>query len=410
MARFDPARPDFSPYGFSCVRWTPTTMPRGDRHNEIELNLLEEGRLVYLMGGRKVVVPAGRLAAFWAGVSHQIVGFERLSEYFVLTIPLAWFLQWRLPDHFTQTILHGGTIVEPDEGRLASDRASFESWSEDLRIGSEERRQVCLLEVEARLRRLAMSVAADGTRRPRRNSPAVLDHRHLSRAEQMASFIAQNYTQPLTAEDIGQHVGLHPNYAMALFQRTFGTTLIRPHHPAPALARSAAARDHEGLRREHRVRLGLRLAQPFQRGVPPVLRLHATGIPQVAPIDVMIVRQCKRPGLTRPCMRQPGAPAIDKEDTKACSSQTANDDGGKPGVKFLARSKRRRVSGPRRSSVERGEEGDGLWTFGRRRLRKEKLFMSPPRRRQVGCLTPFVIMHHTQSTACGGAIVDRRLL
>ena len=227
MARFDPARHDFSPYGFSCVRWTPTPMPRGDRHNEIELNLLGEGRLVYLMGGRKVVVPAGRLAAFWAGVSHQIVDFERLSEYFVLTIPLAWFLQWRLPDHFTQTILQGGTVVEPAEGRLASDRASFESWSEDLRTGSEERRQVCLLEVEARLRRLAMSAAADGTRRPRRSSPAVLDHRHLSRAERMAGFIAQNYTQPLTAETIGQHVGLHPNYAMALFQQTFGTTLMR---------------------------------------------------------------------------------------------------------------------------------------------------------------------------------------
>ena len=43
----------------------------------------------------------------------------------------------------------------------------------------------------------------------------------------MACFIAQNYTQPLTAETIGQHVGLHPNYAMALFQQTFGTTLIK---------------------------------------------------------------------------------------------------------------------------------------------------------------------------------------
>ena len=45
MVRFDPSRPDFSPYGFSCVRWTPTTMSRCDRHNEIELNLLEGGRL-----------------------------------------------------------------------------------------------------------------------------------------------------------------------------------------------------------------------------------------------------------------------------------------------------------------------------------------------------------------------------
>ena len=67
MVRFDPTRPDFSPYGFSCVRWTPTRMSRCDRHNEIELNLLESGALVYLMGGRRVTVPAGRLAAFWAG-------------------------------------------------------------------------------------------------------------------------------------------------------------------------------------------------------------------------------------------------------------------------------------------------------------------------------------------------------
>jgi AraC family transcriptional regulator, melibiose operon regulatory protein len=45
--------------------------------------------------------------------------------------------------------------------------------------------------------------------------------------EQMACFIAKNYTEPLTAEVIGKHVDLHPNYAMALFQRTFGTTLIK---------------------------------------------------------------------------------------------------------------------------------------------------------------------------------------
>jgi AraC-like DNA-binding protein len=95
-----------------------------------------------------------------------------------------------------------------------------------VRIGSEERCHVSVLEVEARLRRLALSVAAEGPRRSRRESPAVLDQRHLSRAERMACFIAQNYTQPLTAETIGQYVGLHPNYAMALFRRTFGTTLI----------------------------------------------------------------------------------------------------------------------------------------------------------------------------------------
>ena len=227
VARFDSTRPDFSPYGFTCVRWTASRMPRCDRHNEIELNLLERGRLVYLMGGRTVTVHAGRLAVFWAGVPHQVLDFQGLSDYFVLTIPLAWFLQWRLPDHFTQPILHGATVVEPDAASLPTDRARFAAWVEDVRIGSEERRHVSLLEIEARLRRLAQSVVADLPQRPRRKSPALLEPTHLSRAEQMACFIARNYTEPLTAEMIGTHVGLHPNYAMALFQQTFGTTLIK---------------------------------------------------------------------------------------------------------------------------------------------------------------------------------------
>ena len=108
-----------------------------------------------------------------------------------------------------------------------SDTTRFEQWSEDVGIGSEERCHVSLLEIEARLRRLALSEPADGPQPSRRKSLAGLDQRHLSRAEQMAGFIAQNYTQPLTAEVIGRHVGLHPNYAMGLFQQTFGTTLIK---------------------------------------------------------------------------------------------------------------------------------------------------------------------------------------
>jgi AraC-like DNA-binding protein len=43
----------------------------------------------------------------------------------------------------------------------------------------------------------------------------------------MAAFVAMRYTEPLTVDDIGQHVGLHPNHAMTVFKRAFGTTLIR---------------------------------------------------------------------------------------------------------------------------------------------------------------------------------------
>jgi AraC family transcriptional regulator, melibiose operon regulatory protein len=202
-------------------------MPRCDRHNEIELNLLEEGSLTYLLSGQKVTIPAGRLAVFWAGIPHQIIGFESGAEYFVVTIPLVWFLQWRLPGHLVQPVLHGRMVIEPDEGRLAVDRAQFQAWLEDVSAQAEERHHISLLEIEARLRRLALQVAPGTAGQPRKHAPSVLGQGRLSRAEQMACLIAQRYTEPLTAETISRHAGLHPNYAMDLFQRTFGTSMLK---------------------------------------------------------------------------------------------------------------------------------------------------------------------------------------
>jgi len=221
MDRFDPDRPDFTPYGFTCVRWQPARMTRFDRHNEIELNLLEQGQLTYLIGGETVVVPAGRLALFWAGLPHRTLEFEGLADYLVVTIPLAWFLQWRLSDHLVQAVLQGEVLLEPDAGQLAADRLRFETWTADLLAGSEERRRIALLELEGRLRRLALSVGEQGA------GAAVIDQPLLGRAEAMAAYVAQHFTAPLTADEVGRHVGLHPNYAMVLFRKAFGTTLNR---------------------------------------------------------------------------------------------------------------------------------------------------------------------------------------
>src|SRR5438132_410193 len=51
IATFDPNRPNFTPYGFTCLRWQASRTARPDRHNEVELNLLESGSLTYLVGG-----------------------------------------------------------------------------------------------------------------------------------------------------------------------------------------------------------------------------------------------------------------------------------------------------------------------------------------------------------------------
>lgn len=200
-------------------------MTRPDRHNEIEINLLRTGSLRYLLGGRKVHIPARQMSVFWAAVPHQIIEFENTTEYFVATLPLAWFLQCRLPEKLVQPLLHGEVVGEPNARRADSDLELMAHWDEDLRDHHGDLRKAVLLELEARLLRLASSllpeVRGKGARRRTASSPA-----ELTKVEQMACLIAQRYTQPLTVNEISRCVGLHPNYAMGLFKRHIGTTIV----------------------------------------------------------------------------------------------------------------------------------------------------------------------------------------
>lgn len=217
-------------------------MPRSDRHNEIEVNFLQSGTLSYLLAGSRVDVKPARWTAFWACVPHRIVDFEGVGEFYVLTVPLTWFLQWRLGEPLTKALLHGEVVAEPNGSRAEADCRSFAEWCDDLSSGSRDRRRVCALEVEARWRRLALDCAAFRTSHwpvMGADQPA-----GLSSAEQMASFIAKNYLGPLDVKTIAGEAGLHPNYAMTIFRKAFGSTLVqhitqhRLHHAQRLLATS----------------------------------------------------------------------------------------------------------------------------------------------------------------------------
>lgn len=54
----------------------------------------------------------------------------------------------------------------------------------------------------------------------------IVGQRTLADIRADAAFIALHYAEPLTVEAMARHVGIHPNYAMTMFKRTFGTTLI----------------------------------------------------------------------------------------------------------------------------------------------------------------------------------------
>ena len=246
MHQFDPARPDFTPYGFTCVRWSPSPMRRPDHHNEIELNLLYAGWVTYLLGGQKVRFEVGRLGLFWAALPHQIIDYARNTEYFVATIPLSWFLQCQLPERLAQPLMRGEVMMEPSNRRAAFDNALFSEWEKDLAGGRAGTRDIVMLEMEARLRRLAGSLSSPAAQK-RQKQRLSLQAGGLNKVEQMACLVAQRYLEPLTVAEISEAVGLHPNYAMNLFKKTFGTTLIDylTHHRISHAQRLLATTDEK---------------------------------------------------------------------------------------------------------------------------------------------------------------------
>jgi AraC-like DNA-binding protein len=215
MRRFDRTRPEFSPYGFTCELWTPAGMPRPDRHNEIEVNLLQAGSLTYLFGGQRTTVEAAKLAVFWAAIPHQIVAFDGDEPYFVVTWPLSEFLAAGLELDVVNRVLHGELLVESTTD--ACDQPKFQQWERELRTSDPACERAARLEVQARLLRFARGISE----RPTVRYPAP----RLSRADQLACYIAQKYQEPLTSRSIAAANGLHPNYAMTLFRKAFGTTM-----------------------------------------------------------------------------------------------------------------------------------------------------------------------------------------
>lgn len=200
-------------------------MQRPDHHNEIQINLLGRGRVTYLLGGTTIRVKSGRLTAFWAAIPHQIVDYEADTEYYVATMPLAWFLQCRLSDALVQPLMHGEVVEELRAERAEFDTLQFRQWEEDLRKGAAPIREIVTVEMKTRLQRLAATLESAGTS-PRPRAAAKIQVAGLNKVEQMVCHIAQNYMDPITAEDIGRVAGLHPNSAMRLFKKTFGATLI----------------------------------------------------------------------------------------------------------------------------------------------------------------------------------------
>jgi AraC-like DNA-binding protein len=184
-------------------------------HPDIEVNFLFKGGFSYLHGGAVTPVEAGRFTVLWGGVPHQTVVPGIVGPGIWITLPLAWFLQWQLPNGFQDRLLRGEIVSAPPD---PADRAQLERWLADADSQNPGRRRVLLLEMEARFNRLALA-----TPRPRHRSSVGAEG--AGQIARVTRFIAEHYRDPLTVPAIAADAGLHPKYLMRVFKKQCGVSV-----------------------------------------------------------------------------------------------------------------------------------------------------------------------------------------
>ncbi|MGL4176827.1 MAG: helix-turn-helix domain-containing protein [Dermatophilaceae bacterium] len=201
-------------------------MERPHRHDHLELNLVTRGSVRYHLGDHTFDLSAGTLALFWASIPHRIASAAHGSRMGWVHLPLDQVLSWDLSAGMLTHLLAGRPVLAASMQAPHDDRTMrlaerrFERWSADLE--DDELRRAAVLEMEAMVRRLGRS-AMDRT--PGECPDPAVDRTAAARAFAMARFIATRCCDPISVDDVAEHVHLSPHYAMEVFRRVLGQTI-----------------------------------------------------------------------------------------------------------------------------------------------------------------------------------------
>lgn len=203
---------------FGFQRHKPQIMDYSHWHGHIEINYLFNCSADYLINGKKISVPEGKMIVFWASIPHQMIASSGEGEMVNIYIPLEAFLTWKFSDDFFSEILNGEVLVA--DSLHETDQYLTRMWERDL-----ERKELPLMlqvvdEIRNRIRRMSLESfstfhLSHSTERLDTNTLVT----GLPHIQTILRFIADNYDQKITIKDIAAKTGLHPNYAMKLFTR-----------------------------------------------------------------------------------------------------------------------------------------------------------------------------------------------
>ncbi|KTR47434.1 transcriptional regulator [Pantoea ananatis] len=202
----------------------PLAMATSHWHGQVEVNVPFDGDVEYLINNEVVQIRQGYITLFWACTPHQLTRPGRCQNMAILNLPMHLFLSWPLDRELINHVTHGMVIKSVAKQQLSA--FEVQRWQQELNSPDEQIRQLAVDEIGLMLKRFSLSgwqpVLVNKTSRTHKNSVSRHAQFYVS---QMLEFIADNYDQALTINDVAEHVKLNANYAMGIFQRVMQLTL-----------------------------------------------------------------------------------------------------------------------------------------------------------------------------------------
>lgn len=196
------------------------------RRHAMAMHLVTAGSIRALMStGHRYTYPLNRLTLTWGAIPHLAEYAEQRNALWTAIFPIGLLLRWELPKPFVAAVLRGKPIEEPNPAEAPHDVARMAKWSDDLRRGDPASRQIMVMELQARTRRLARDAAL--RKRPSRRSDNAVPAS--DRVERMLQLIANSGADArqsvLRVSDVADAVGLHADTASRFFARSVGIGL-----------------------------------------------------------------------------------------------------------------------------------------------------------------------------------------
>ncbi|EDI0905978.1 hypothetical protein CC898_21900 [Salmonella enterica subsp. enterica serovar Agona] len=161
---------------------------------------------------------------YWACTPHQLTRPGNCRQMAIFSLPMHLFLSWPLDRDLINHVTHGMVVKSLATQQLST----FEvlRWQQETSSPNEQIRQLAIDEIGLMLKRFSLSgwqpILLNKTSRTHKNSVSRHAQFYVS---QMLGFIADNYDQALTINDVAEHVKLNANYAMGIFQRVMQLTM-----------------------------------------------------------------------------------------------------------------------------------------------------------------------------------------